>query len=97
MFVQMGAVEITEPGFVFGEMGWDPIDYHSDLTSMKAIHQVHEIRGSPKPAGGGVVANYFIPPRTIERVLHDGEKLDMCIARLMDVIGELHGHFPVGE
>ena len=97
MLVQMGAVEITEPGFVFGKMGRDPIDYHSDLTLMEAIHQIHKIRGSPKPASGGIIANYFIPPGTIERVLHDGEELDVCIARIMNVIGELHGHFPVGE
>jgi len=97
MFVQMGAVEITEPGFVFGEMSRNPIDDHSDLTLMKAIHQVHEIRGRAKSASWCVIANDLIPPGAIEWVLHDREKLDMRITRIMHIVCELYSHFPVSQ
>ena len=97
MFVQMRAVEITKPGLVFGEMRRDPIDDYSDATLMKAIHQVHEIRGRAESAGGCVIADDFIAPGAIEGVLHDGEKLDVRIARLLHIVGELHGHFPVSQ
>ena len=43
------------------------------------------------------IANYFISPGAIERVLHDGEKLDMSIARIMHIVCELHSQFPVSQ
>src|ERR1035437_7121942 len=97
MFVEMRAVEITKPSLVFGKMCRDPIDDYSDAALMKAIHQVHEIRGRAEAAGGSVIADDFISPGAVEGEFHDGKKFDMRITRLLHIVGELHRHFPVSQ
>src|SRR5665213_162420 len=84
----MRAVKITEPCLVFGEMCRDPIDNHADLALMKAIHQIHKVRGRAEAAGWRIVADDFIAPGAIERIFHDWEEFDVGITSVMNIFGD---------
>ena len=61
------------------------------------VHEVHEVLGRAVAAGGGVVADGLVAPGTVERVLGDGQQLDMGIAHLLDVAYKFVRQFAVGE
>ena len=77
-------------------MRGNPIQDDADPLLMKIIDQIHEIGRRAEPAGRSKVTDDFVSPRTIEGMLHDGEKLDMRKTRVMDVIGQKRRHLAVG-
>src|ERR1700722_3170616 len=91
VFVEMRAVEVTQARFVFWKMRGNPIQNYADSSLVKIVDEIHEVVGRSEPAGGGEIAEGFVSPGTVEGVLHDGEKFDMCEASVVDVIGEERG------
>src|SRR6516165_5704811 len=65
VFIQVSSVEVTEAGFVFREVRRNPIQDHANSMLMQVVHEVHEVAGCSKPAGGREVADSLVSPGTI--------------------------------
>ena len=72
VFIQVSSVEVDETMDIGWEVRYHPVEDYTYAILMENVYQVHEILRNPKPAGGGIVANRLITPRTVERMLHDG-------------------------
>ena len=80
VFVERRAVEEGQAVGVFGEVGGNPIDDHAEAGLVAAVHQVLEIVGRAEARGGREIADHLVAPRAGERMLHDGQQLDVRVA-----------------
>src|SRR5882724_813445 len=97
MFVKMGAVKLRKAVSVARKMRGSPIEKDAKTGLVAAIDEFHELRGSAEAAGGGEVAERLVAPGAVERMLHDGEQFDMCVAEIFDVGDELVAQFAVAQ
>ncbi len=74
---------------VLGEVGGHPVHNHPDAGGVALVHKQLEVVGRAEPAGGGKVPGDLIAPAAVERMLGDGQQLDVGIAHLEDV-GQQH-------
>jgi len=58
---------------------------------------MHEVLGDAVPARGSEVTERLVAPGGIERVLHDGEELDVGKPDIKHVVGELGRRLPVAQ
>src|SRR5215831_15485093 len=78
-------------------MRWSPIKNDADTGLVAAVHKLHKFRWRTVAAGGGEVAEGLVAPGAIVWMLHDGEQLDVGVAKFFDVRNELIAEFAVGE
>ncbi len=97
MLVKGGAVEPGQPVGVLGEVARHPIDDHPDARLVAPVDEVHEVVRRAEAGGGSEVADHLVAPAPAERVLHDGQQLDVGVAHLGDVGHQRVGQLPVGE
>lgn len=97
MFVQRRAVEAPEAGFVPLEMFRHPVENNLQPGPVTGVHQQLEVLGATKPACRRDEPEHLVPPGPGERVLHDGQQLDVREAEVFRVRNESVGHLMVGE
>src|SRR5215469_5303163 len=97
MLIKMRSIEITESSLIFRKMRGHPVQDHADSALMKIINEVHEIRWCAEPAGGSKVADCLISPGTVERMLHNRKKFDVCETCVMDVVSQQRCQLAVCE
>jgi hypothetical protein len=97
MLVKVSSVEIAETGFIFREVRRNPVENHADPALMKIVHEIHEVGGSSKAAGGSEIAGRFVSPRTIKGVLHHGEQFHVGETGVVDIVRQQRGYFAVTE
>ena len=56
---------------------------------MADVHKFHQLLGGAEAVGGGVVPGDLVAPGGLVGVLHDGKKLNMGVAHVLAVGGEL--------
>ena len=81
---QMGAIEVSEPVRVGGEVRRHPIEYHADPLLVQRIDQEHEVLRRPIARSRREIAGRLIAPRSVEWVLGDGHQFDVREAGLGD-------------
>jgi hypothetical protein len=82
---QMGAVEIAQPVLVRREMRRHPVEDHTDAFAVQVIDEIHEVLRRAISRRGREIAGDLVAPRSVERVLHDGQDLDVREAERLDV------------
>jgi hypothetical protein len=97
VLVQRCAVEPGQRPFVFREVRGHPVDDHADARLMQVVDQEPELVGIAEPRGRREVRRHLVAPGAAERVLRDGQELDVREAELGDVIHELLGQLTVGQ
>ena len=97
MLVQRGAVESGQRPVVLGEVGRHPVDDHGDVPGVQVVDEVAEVVGRSEACRRRVVRRDLVTPGAAERVLGDGQELDVGEALLDGVIGQLVREFAVAE
>src|SRR6266853_3385499 len=97
VLIEMRTIEITESGFVLRKMGGNPIQDDADPVLMKVVDQIHEVGRRAEPACRSKVTDYLISPGAIEGMFHDGHKLDMRKACVVDVITQKRRHLAISK
>src|ERR1700747_808741 len=97
VLVKMSSIEIAETGFIFREMCRHPVENDADPVLMEIVHEIHEVGGVSKAAGGGEVTGRFISPGTIKGMLHYGEQFDVGETCAVDIVCQQRGDFAVTE
>jgi hypothetical protein len=97
VLVASAAVERGQAVRVPGKVAGHPIHEHADASLMERIDEGLEIVRRSKAAGRCEVANRLVAPRLVERMLGDGQQLDMRIAELDAVLGQLLGEVSIIE
>ena len=73
----------------FGKWAGTQSTMHADAGLVQRVDQVPEVVGCAEPRRRRVVGRDLVAPRSAERVLGDGQHLDVREALLDDVFGEL--------
>src|SRR6516164_1443873 len=97
VLVEMRAVEIGKAMRVPWKMRWGPIEENAEAGLVATVHKFHEVGRPTKPASGREISERLITPRAVVGVLHDGEKLDVGVAKPFDVRNQLIGKLAVGK
>ena len=97
VLVERGAVEAGQGELVLGEVRRHPVDDDADAGVVQRLDQPTEAVGVAEACGGGVVGRDLVAPRAAERVLHDGQQLDVGEAQLGDVRRQLVGELVVAQ
>ena len=97
MLVEMGPVEVAEAVLVGGKVRRNPVHDHPDPVPVQGIDQRHQVlRGAVAPRRGEI-AGGLVAPRPVERMLGEGQELDVGKAHLEHVRHQLIGQLPIGE
>ena len=80
VLVERGAVEERQAVRVLGEMRRHPVHDHADARLVAAVHEVLEIVRRAEARRGREVADHLVAPGAGERMLHDGQQLDVRVA-----------------
>jgi hypothetical protein len=97
VLVKIGAVEFGRGRARLSENAGHPIEDDADARLMAAIDEIAELVGISKAARRRVVARHLIAPRTVERMLRDGQQLEMRVAHFADVREQRVREFAVAE
>ena len=97
VLIERRAVEKSQAVRVFRKMRRHPIDNHADSRLMAAVHEKSEIVGRAEARRGREVADHLIAPRAGERMLHDGQQLDVRVAHQLHVLHQLHRHLAIAQ
>ena len=91
VFEARGAVEAGEREVVLGEMPRDEIDDHPEPGLVALVDEPLEVVGRAMAAVRRVLAGDLVAPRTLERVLGQGQQLDVGEAELTGVADQVLG------
>ncbi len=94
---ERGAVEMTEAVRIVREMPGHPIEDYAEALAVAGIDQRGKIGGRAEPAGRRKQAGRLIAPGAVERMLGDGQKLDMGEAEVARIGRKLFGEVTVGQ
>ena len=97
VFVERRAVEVDQAVVVLGEVRRHPVQDDADVALVEMIHEVLEVVRRAEAAGRRKIAGDLIAPRRIERVLGDGQQLDMGVALLLHIGGQPLGQIAIGQ
>ncbi|MCY1525358.1 hypothetical protein D9M68_603340 [compost metagenome] len=92
VLVQRGAIEVAQAVRVGGEVRWHPVEDHAQPRGMRGFDEMAEVAGCAEARGRRIQADRLVAPRAIERVLGDGQQLDVREAQVAHV-----GHERVGQ
>ena len=97
VFVERGAVEIAEPMRIVGEMSGHPVEPYADPFAMAGIDKRGKVFRRAEPAGRRVQPGRLIAPRSVERMLADGQKLEMGKAHVLRIGRKLFGELAIAQ
>src|SRR5215831_15176641 len=95
--VERGPVKPPQAEFVPGEMRRHPVEEHADTPTVELVDHEAQIVGTSVARGGSEVSADLITPRAAERMLHEGEKLDVGETHLLHVVSKLRRQLPVRQ
>ena len=94
---EVGPVELRQREVVRGEVGGHPVQDHPDVGAVEAVDQRHEVLRVAVAAGRREVTGRLIAPGSVERMLHQGQELDVGEPATLDVLDERVGQLVVAE
>ena len=96
ILIGRGAVEIRQSLRILREVRRYPVEDHADAMLVKIIHHVHELLRGAMTARRCEIAGHLIAPARIERMLRDAHQLDVGVAHIVTVLGELMCRLGIG-
>ena len=93
----MGAVEPGERMAVHREVRWHPVDDDADAALVHPVDHPHQVGRGAVAGGRGEVPRGLVAPRSVERVLHDRQQLDVRESVRQRVVGERVGELVVAR
>ena len=96
ILVGRGAVEIRQSLRILREVRRNPVKDHADAMLVKIIHHIHELLRGAMAARRCEITGHLIAPARIERMLRDAHQLDMGVAHIVTVLGELMRRLGIG-
>ena len=97
VLVERGAVEVSEPVRIVGEMPRHPVEQHAEALAVAGVDQRGEIRRRAEPAGRREQPGRLIAPRAVERMLRHRHQLDVGEAQVGGIGRKLFRQLAVGE
>jgi hypothetical protein len=97
VFEEVCSIEKSQAVSVHGKMGGNPVQNDADSLLVESVHQGHEILGSTESARRSKIADALISPGSVERVLHDREKLYMGESHVPNIGNELLREISVAQ
>jgi hypothetical protein len=97
VLVQRGAVEAAERELVLREVRGHPVDDDADAGVVQRVDEVAEVVRVAEAGRRRVVRRHLVSPRPAERVLGDGQELDVREPARGDVVDELLGELAVRQ
>jgi len=97
MLEQMRPVELGQCKRILGKMRRNPVEKYADPGAVQLIDEKHEILWCSIAAGRGKEACRLVAPRTVKRVLHQGEKLDMGEPGAQHMRNQRFRHFGIAQ
>src|SRR2546429_5027833 len=97
MLVERGAVEAAEPVRVVREMPGHPIEDHGEARAMTGVDEMQEIGRTAEAARRREHPGRLVAPRSVERMLHHRQELDMGEAEVARVCGQLLGELAIRQ
>src|SRR5690606_5200003 len=97
MLVERRSIEVSEAVLVGWEMGRHPVQNDADAGLVCDVDKVLEPRRVAKARGWRVQTGRLIAPAGIERMLADGQQLDMGETQVLGVGHELLGELLVAH
>ncbi len=97
VFVEVRAVEVDEAVLVGGKVRRRPVEDHADPLLVQVIDEPHEVLRRAVARRGREEPGHLVAPRRIERVLGDGQQLDVREAAAQHVRRQLGRDLPVAE
>ncbi len=97
VLVEMRPVERSDPVRILREVGGNPVKEHSDSLLVAPVDEGHEVDRSAVAGRRGEIPERLVSTGTVERMLRDGEKLDVGVSHLPDVGDELVRQLPVRQ
>ena len=96
VFIQVRAIELRQATGVVRKVRRHPIQQHADAAGMAGLHEALQAFGLAKARTRCVQAQRLVAPGAIERMLADGQQLDVGETQLGDVIRQTIGQFVPG-
>ncbi len=97
VLVERRAVEVRQRPVVLGEMPGDPVDEDPDACLVQPVDQIAEVVGGAVARGRRVEPGHLITPGTGERMLRDGEELNVGETEVTEVSGQGLGRLAVSQ
>src|SRR5262249_15036223 len=97
VLVEVRAVEVDKPVRITREVRWYPVENDPHAAPVEMVHEGHEVPRAAEATRGCEIADGLIAPRAVERMLHDGQELDVGETHRTDVVRELLGELAVVE
>jgi hypothetical protein len=97
MLVQVRAVEVGQPVPVLREVRRHPVDDDADALLVAAVDEVLEVIGRAVAGGDRVVADGLVAPGAVERMLGQGQDLDVGEAEVLHVRQQRVGQLAVAQ
>ena len=94
---QVSAVKIGQPVSVGREVRWYPVQNHADAVLVQIVHQVHEVLRRAVAGGGRKISRGLVSPRTVERMLHDGQQFHVGKIHLAYIFRQARSGLAVGQ
>ena len=88
VLVQVRAVELVQAVGVGGEVRRHPVEDHADAALVELVDHRHQVGRRAVARRRREVAGGLVPPRSVERVLHDREELDVREPVRQAMLGE---------
>src|SRR6185295_11722100 len=82
---------------IVGKMSGYPVEPYADPFAMAGIDKGGKVFRRAEPAGRRVQAGRLIAPRSVERMLADGQKLEMGKAHVLCIGRKLFGEFAIAQ
>ena len=77
------------------EMSRYPVEDNSDPLPVQMIHKGPKIIRGTIAARRCIIAGNLIAPRGVQRMLHNGKKLNMSVTHILYIFRKLFGNLPV--
>ena len=97
IFIAESTVKLIQAVGVFGEVGGNPVQNHSDAGFVALVDEIHKSMGSAVPGGGGKVTGDLIAPGGLVGIFSDGHQLDVSVTHLLHIGDKLFRYPGVTE
>ena len=96
ILIGRGTIEIRQSLRILREVRRYPVEDHADTVLVKIIHHVHELLRGTMAARRCEIAGHLITPAGVQRMLCDAHQLDVGVAHIVTVLGELMCRLGIG-
>src|SRR5579859_4242811 len=97
VFIEMGAIKVTESSAIFGKVRWHPIQEDTDTLPVHIIDEVLKVFRRTKAAGWRIIAGDLVAPGGIIGILTHRHQFNMSKAQVFDIWSQGVRQLPVRQ